>query len=235
MNDKNSTYRYYDETYLEQNKNWHLEDSQWKANQVLKIIKKNELVASSICEVGCGAGGILAHLSNMSPLKSVNFFGYEISPIAYRLCSSKSSKRLKFYLKDILIEKVSYDLLLCIDVFEHVENHMEFLKEVKPKAKYKIFHIPLDLSVSSVLRGSFLEARKTVGHLHYFTPDLALETLNDCGYEVVDSFLTPAFSAVPPKTFKERLTKIPRSLLFKLSPKLMSKLIGGASLLVLTK
>jgi hypothetical protein len=75
-------------------------------------------------------------------------------------------------------------------VFEHVPDYIGFLEKCKPLAKYKIYHIPLDIHVSSVLRGSFVNARYSVGHLHYFSEESALATLKDTGHEIVDCFYT---------------------------------------------
>ena len=44
-----------------------------------------------------------------------------------------------------------YDLILCIDVFEHVEDYIGFLKTLKNKSKYHIFNIPLDMCALKVL------------------------------------------------------------------------------------
>ena len=54
---------YNDGEYKAKNSDWHVADSPWKANQISKIINKNKIVASEICEVGCGAGEILRQLS----------------------------------------------------------------------------------------------------------------------------------------------------------------------------
>ena len=108
---------------------------------------------------------------------NTNFFGYELSTQAFELCKTKESENVKYYLKNILEEDRSFDILLCIDVFEHVEDYIGFVKILKSKATYKIFHIPLDISVLSVLRDSMMSARQISGHLHYFTPATALATL----------------------------------------------------------
>jgi hypothetical protein len=106
---------------------------------------------------------------------------------------------------------------------------------LRSKAEYKIFHIPLDLSVSALLRNTLIKDRESLGHLHYFTPSTALATIRDCGYDVIDTMYTPSFADLPPKTFKARVAKFPRHILYKISPHLMSTLIGGSSLMVLTK
>jgi 2-polyprenyl-3-methyl-5-hydroxy-6-metoxy-1,4-benzoquinol methylase len=58
-------------------------------------------------------------------------------------------------LKDFLEEKDTYfDVVMAIDVFEHVEDYLGFIRRLRVKGEYKVFHIPLDLSVQTVLRVS---------------------------------------------------------------------------------
>jgi len=229
------TERYQGGDYLAKNSDWHVEDSSWKADQIHKIVSRNNLHFSTICEVGCGAGEILRQLSIKSDYEGVNFVGYEVSADAFKLCKQRESETVKFHLKDILREDVRYDAILCIDVFEHIENYMGFLKMMNSKSEYKIFHIPLDLSVVALMRDTLIKGRESVGHLHYFTPSTALATLEDCGYEVLDTMYTPFFADLQPKSLKAKIVKIPRTILYRFSPKLMSTLMGGASLMVLAK
>ena len=81
-----------------------------------------------------------------------------------------------------------------------------------------------------------MNARKKVGHLHYFTPETAIASLEDCGYSVVDSFYTTKFS-IPNKShkLKTKIAKLPRKLLYLMSPDLMVKFFSGCSLIVLAE
>ena len=227
---------YEDGTYLENNPGWHEEDSPWKARQIRKIIERNLLKPSSVCDVGCGAGEIVNQLS-MSYGKNVRFYGYEISPQAFVLCSKKSKPNLIFKLSDLLQESdAHFDIVMAIDVFEHVEDYFGFLRKLKEKAEYKIFHIPLDLSLQTVFRSSpILKTRKSVGHIHYFTKETALETLKDAGYLIVDYFYTGGSLELPNRGWKTSLLRIPRKLAFSLNEDLAVRLLGGYSLMVLAK
>jgi len=220
-------------TYLENNLNWHVEDSPWKASQIYEILSKNEIVPETIGEIGCGAGEILRQLSLKLP--STNFYGYEISPQAYNLCKTREAEKIEYRFRDLLSEDICFDVLLCIDVFEHVDDYIGFVKALKSKAKLKVFHIPLDISVLSVLREGMLTARNTVGHLHYFTPSTAIATLTYAGYDIVDSFYTTSFKDLPSKTIKAKAARLPRKILYAISPELMIKFMGGCSLIVLAK
>lgn len=221
--------------YLKNNPTWHSEDASWKTQNVLKIIKENNLKPKSICEIGCGAGEILNQL-HLQMSEDVSFTGYEVSPQAFKLCDKLQKDRLKFYLADIFADKNNFDIILCLDVFEHIEDYINFLKKLKEKSKYQIFHIPLDISVSSVLRpSSILTAREVVGHIHYFTKETALATLQDTGYKIIDSFYTAGSIELVAKSFKTLLAKYPRKICYKLNPDLAVRLLGGYSLMVLTK
>ena len=48
--------------YLRNNPTWDIEDSYWKAKRIVDILATARCRPSSICDVGCGAGGILAEL-----------------------------------------------------------------------------------------------------------------------------------------------------------------------------
>lgn len=227
---------YEDGTYLANNPTWHEEDSPWKAMQIIDIIKKNSLNPRRICEVGCGSGEILNQLSEHYS-HGKKFFGYEISPQAFELCKKKSKTNLIFKLSDLFEDKDEYfDIVMAIDVFEHVEDYFGFLRKLKVKAEYKILHIPLDLSVQTVLCSSpIIRARKLWGHIHYFTKETALETLKDTGYEIIDLIYTGSSVELPKRGWKANLLKMSRKFAFSVNKDLALRLLGGYSLLVLAK
>lgn len=227
---------YEDGTYLENNSSWHEEDSAWKAKQIKKVIEKNHILPSTICEIGCGAGEILNQLSSQLN-GGKKYFGYEISPQAFALCSKKARDNLCFFLEDLLKKDDEYfDLIMAIDVLEHVDDYIGFLRKIQTKGKYKIFHIPLDLSVQTVLRPSVvMESRRTVGHLHYFTKETALATLEYAGYEIIDYFYSASRVDLPNRGWKANLLKIPRTIMFFFNSNLAVRVMGGFSLLVLAK
>lgn len=227
------TDQYVDGDYFQKNPSWHVEHSAWKAKQTVGILRRNSLSPTSIAEVGCGAGEILRSLSSSLPHST--FVGYELSPQAFALCEERRSDRVSFEMKNLLEEQVYFDCLLCMDVVEHVEDYIGFLRSLKAKADYAVFHIPLDINVLSILRDQMLYFRGSVGHLHYFTASTALATLRDCGYTVVDHCYTTAFRDLPASSLKNRLARVPREALYAVSPDLMVRLLGGCSLLVLTR
>jgi cyclopropane fatty-acyl-phospholipid synthase-like methyltransferase len=227
---------YTGDSYLEKNPTWHVEESPWKAKQVLRMIAQNNVVPGTICEVGCGVGEVLKQLQEHMDNESL-FWGYDISPQAFELCKSRANERLHFKLADIRQEQDTFfDLILVMDVIEHLEDYFGFLREIRSKSQYKILHIPLDLSVQTILRrNGLLKVRKSYGHIHYFTKEIAIQLLKDVGYEVLDYFYTSRAIEVPSNEFRRNLLRWPRKLLFAISEDLAARILGGWSLLVLAK
>jgi cyclopropane fatty-acyl-phospholipid synthase-like methyltransferase len=225
---------YEQQLYAEKNPTWHEEDAPWKAGHIERMLRKHDLPTDRICEVGCGTGEILLALERAFPRASLA--GFEISPHAYGRAKKKETSRTKFHLRDASEIPEAFDVALAIDVFEHVEDYMGFIKRVRSLARYKIFHIPLDLSVQSVFRASpILGLRDAVGHVHYFFKQTALATIEDCGCRVLDFHYTPSRLELPNQAFTSRLMKLPRRLMFGIDQDLAVRLLGGYSLLVLAK
>lgn len=223
--------------YLKNRPTWHSEDSKWKAKKILKLIKRNSLKPTYITEVGCGVGEILSSLhQNMSA--DCIFNGYDISQQAIKKAKLIENPRLMFHNEDVLDSKFTkkWDLLLVIDVIEHVEDIFNFLRGIRSLGRYKIFHIPLDLSVLSVIRAKpLILSRNQVGHIHYFNFELALSILKETGYEVCDYFFTNGSIDLPRNTLKSWALKFPRMVLNKISPSINAHFLGGSSMMILAK
>ena len=221
--------------YSEKNPRFHEQDSPWKAQQVLKMMQRHQLHVRSIAEIGCGAGEVLRQLQINLP-DGMEFVGYDISPQAYALCEPKANEHLHFYCEDLLTAGSDrFDLVLCLDVIEHVEDYLGFLRALRTKAAYQIFHIPLGLSALTVLRNrSFRAEREQHGHIHFFNRELALAALRDTGCEVVDWFYTPA-GFVGVSGLRGRVLTAARRALSLLSLEWSVRTLGGHSLLVLTR
>ncbi len=229
-----STSRYENGDYLAANPEWHEENSAWKAGKIQELLRRNGIEPKTLCEVGCGAGAILASLQQSWP--AARFDGYDTSSQAFEICRKKANDRLTFHLGDFTkYDDSHYDVLMAIDVFEHVEDYMGLLRKLRPRADHKVFHVPLDLSAQGLLRDSLIVAREQVGHLHYFTRTTALATLTDCGYEIVDSFYTARGVDIPGNNWKTQLMRWPRAVAFRLDPDRAALILGGFSLMVLAR
>jgi cyclopropane fatty-acyl-phospholipid synthase-like methyltransferase len=227
---------YKDGTYLAKNPGWHVEESAWKAKQISRMLRLHTLVPETICDVGCGAGEVLKELQKRLNDRCT-LWGYDISPQAIAMSASRENEQLHFKLADIQQEQENaFDLLLVMDVIEHLEDYFSFLRAIQPKSEYKILHIPLDLSVQTLLRrDGLLHVHSIYGHLHFFTKETAIAMLQDAGYEVLDTFYTSRAVEIPTDLLVRKLLRYPRKLLFALNQDLAARLIGGFSLLVLAR
>jgi len=223
--------------YLKKHPAWHTEDADWKARNILKIISRNKLIPNSICEIGCGAGEILNVLHGLLP-ETISFSGFDISPQAIGMAAKREKSRLHFEMKSLetIPATRSFDLGLMIDVFEHVEDFYGFIRKSRDTSKKMIFHIPLDISVQSVIRVRPLQRkREKSGHIHFFTKETALAALRDSGYNVIDCFYTGSYTERPSRTVLSAIAKIPRKLFFAIHRDLTVRWLGGYSLMVLAE
>jgi SAM-dependent methyltransferase len=228
--------RYMSGGHLEKNPLWHTEESPWKAEQVMRMLDRQKIVPKTICEVGCGAGEVLKQLQQR--LKTdCDLLGCDISPQAIELCRSRANEKLRFLLGNIPGGSDSFfDLILVLDVIEHLEDYFSFLRNIKDRAAYKVFQIPLDLSVQNVVRAKpLLRDRQRYGHIHYFNKETALQLLSDVGYEIIDYFYTAVALDLPSNDLKNLVMRVPRRLLYWINMDMAVRLLGGYRLLILTK
>jgi hypothetical protein len=128
-----------------------------------------------------------------------------------------------------------HDVLLCMDVVEHVQDYLGFLKQIRTRGHRKLFHVPLDLSLQGLLREVPEAVRRSAGHLHYFTRRLFFEALEETGYAILDWRYTPAAVDLPARSFAMACAKWPRKAMFAVAPELAVRVLGGYSLLVLAE
>jgi SAM-dependent methyltransferase len=227
--------KYISSDYFRQNPTWDSEDSPWKATLVSKILQASDLNPGSVCEVGCGAGRVLAELRHFYP--QAKLFGYDIAPDATRFWPEHEHANIRFQFGDFFaLNKEVHDIIMLLDVIEHVADPLAFLTNLRGAARHYILHIPLDLSAVAVLREKpILYQREKAGHIHYFTKNLALSLLRECGYNIVEWRYSGATFEVPRRTWKTRLASIPRGLAYALNKDLGVRALGGETLIVLAE
>jgi SAM-dependent methyltransferase len=226
---------YTDGRYVGLNPTYHVADSAWKAGEIHALLQANGVSPDSVVEVGCGAGEILVQLQSRMPTIG-HLEGWDVSPDAIRMAKERSNDRLSFHLGDFLAEESRCDALLCIDVMEHVEDYIGFLRRLRDRGEWKVFHIPLELSVQALIRvRPILRERSRVGHLHHFTKETALQTLGLAGYDVISWKYTAGALDLPDKSLLQRAARLPRRALRTLQADLAARWLGGFSLMVLTR
>lgn len=226
--------RYSDGSYAEVNQHWHSVDSPYKFGLVNRAIERNNLRFATCADVGCGAGLVTELAAQHYP--NSRFDGFEPAPDASTFIDDRANvDNLKFFKRDFFGTSNVYDLALCLDVFEHVEDYYSFLRKLREKADVFIFNIPLDLCVIKAATNGIGKVREEAGHLHYFNDFTALETLKDCGYTVEDAQFSAGFIGTPTSNLRQRLIYPVRLVSLLFGKKIASRLFGGFSLVVVAR
>jgi hypothetical protein len=223
--------------YTQKNSDYHSKDSPFKWRNFQKVfktaVKSNKISLDQIhavCEIGCGAGGILNCLrsSDIFPFLT-KVEGWDINPSAIDM-AKRQYVGIDFFCKDVFSSGNHYDLMLCADVFEHVENPYQFLRDLSNTADYFLFNIPLESNLLSMLQGRRIirSAYESVGHLHFYSASTAEMILEVSGYQILSKRFagdrTGNLFAYP--SLRKTIATIPQFLLEFVSPYLSSVLMG---------
>ena len=234
---------YDDGSYFE-NPLRHSEDSEFKARQFLdlftRVFPPTEASIRSYVDVGCGSGQTTRLVA--SGLSAAGFSlkssrGYDVSPHVLRIPVQSSDRTaVEFLHGDFTRSQEQADLVTLFDVFEHIPNPVDFVKQVAQRCRFVGLHIPLDHSLNVCLQDGFRAKLRNPGHLVFLDTAAALNLLAFAGLRVRDytytlNFLAPSGRA----TRRARLILPLRRALARISPWLLSKTFGGISLMVVAE
>lgn len=221
-------------TYKTKNPTWHKEDSFWKAGKIADILRANSVEPRTLAEIGCGAGEVLSGVAKELSPRPHRSHGFDISPHAISLAESMNSDPSISY--TVGKPDGHFDVVLLIDVIEHVPDYFGFVAEAATCGSIICAHIPLAISALTALRPrSIMEARESVGHIHLFTEETAMALFTDLGYELIDSTFTAGSIELTSASPLAAAARLPRKLALSLHPAFARKLLGGFSLLLLAK
>ncbi|HXB68167.1 MAG TPA: methyltransferase domain-containing protein [Candidatus Acidoferrales bacterium] len=214
----------------------HSEDGDFKARECVKLLGANRgLEIKSLADVGCGSGAptiAMVRLMQQAGHQLTRASGYDISPHIEGI----THPFIRFVHDDFTETDEFFDMVTLFDVVEHVPDPITFIKQVARHASLICLNIPLDASLNLGLRNLWRRNLRDPGHLIVLDPSGALNLLAFAGLRVIDYRYTPSFRAC--SGHKTRLGKVAylfRWFLYSLSPWLVAKTIGGASLMVLAQ
>ena len=233
---------YSSDEYLKKNSTYHVEDCKFKSSNIIKILKKNKFnfnEVSNVVDVGCGLGEIIKNLQKTNYFnKTTNFYGFDINKRIIDKANVDINKNLKFFCQDFINFNFTTkpDLIICADVFEHIEDYIGFLKKLSCKSKFFLFNIPLDISLRTLLFDNLInENFDKIGHLHFFNKNTSKLILNFCNFEILDMIYAKNFLCHTKKnTIKRLLAFIPIKLFDLINEDLCAKIFGD-SLVCLAK
>lgn len=221
--------------------NRHAEDAAFKiqylADRLFSTATSRNWTIRTVADVGCGSGSAIKLLVKEFRSRKWDidrFFGLDVYPQVELLNAGQAD--VVFSCEDFVASSRKVDLVVLLDVFEHVPAPVEFLREVQRKAKYVALHVPLDNTLLHVARDRFRAKLENPGHLVFLDAPQALTLMTLAGLRVVDYIYTPGFDGHSgAQTRASRILRVARRILFRISPGLLTKYIGGCSLLVLAE
>ena len=226
--------------YVRENPTWHVEDSVWKAEQIMRVLDISPGTRPlRICDIGCGVGGVVAALDDMLTARGVSaeFVGYDIAPVAIERAKALWHDRMQcvFECRDVLtVDRLDYDLCLLIDILEHIEDPAAFVRALHARGITEyVIHLPLESNWLSVLRGRTDPLSSKVGHLRFYGVNSALTLFEQAGLNVMKWVFTPELDLDIKlhRTPLSVLGYLPRKLLCCMSPRLAARAIGGLAMM----
>lgn len=214
-------------------------DAEFKVEQIRQILELHKDIIPSknlrIADVGCGSGKTTYLLKPM--LEKVTRMpstvdGYDIHPYMSQISDIEG---VRFVSGDFChIADGVYDLVVLLDVFEHVSDPVSFIRQLSLMTNLIVFHIPLDDSIFSWIRGLQRQNLVYPGHLIVLDAASAINLLTMAGLRVIDFEFSPSFLSPSGKMTHLQKLMVPfRALMFRINPYLAQKIFAGISLTVL--
>lgn len=98
-----------------------------KIVNVIGNLKKNKNI--KILDAGCGEGQLLLEIFNRG---YKNIYGVDITKIALKQAEKRVKAKLSLQnLEDLNFPNEYFDVVICTEVIEHVENYKKVIKELK--------------------------------------------------------------------------------------------------------
>lgn len=146
-----------------------------------KILQKIRPSISKTLEVGCGAGESTMRLQNI--LSGINFDATEYD-IRYIEAAQKRGLPINISQENVYSlkqESLSYDLIIMLEVLEHLEDISLALSELfRVSSKYVIISVPNEpfWRIGNFIRGKYIsDFGNTPGHINHFSKHKLREIL----------------------------------------------------------
>lgn len=164
--------------------------------------------------------------------ESAQVEGFDVHPNVSQFPSDES---VRFIRGDFCrVATDLYDMAVLFDVIEHIPDPIGFLRLVGQQTRFIALHIPLDDTIVSGIRNLYRQNIQHPGHIIALDTTAALNLLAFSGLRIIDFTYSPAFRAPSnAETPLQRIANPMRSILYRLSPFVLQKILGGVSLTVL--
>lgn len=216
------------------------QDAFYKVEQLKRVLDKNPEICCSlslVADVGCGTGKttrLLHKFLSECAIDQVEVHGYDVHP---EVSNFQDSQNVRFISGDFYMESEKiYDLVVLLDVLEHVLDPIEFLKRIAKRTRLIALHLPLDDSLLSWVRDLPKRKIRHPGHILVLNSATAFNLLTFSQFRIFDYAYSPVFLAPSgSETILQRLFNPIRTVTYRISPYLTHKIFGGVSIFLLAK
>jgi SAM-dependent methyltransferase len=186
---------FYDSAYArggERHAAWRELGARGKADHVLSLCASVGLASSSVVEIGCGDGSLLAELSSRGFGGTLS--GFDISLAAVELARARAIPRVDrlevFDGARLPVDDGAFDLGVLSHVLEHVPEPLPLLTEAAQACRALIVEVPLERNASGG-RAAKRAASDEIGHLQSLDRAAVRELVADAGLRVAGEILDP--------------------------------------------
>jgi SAM-dependent methyltransferase len=186
---------FYDSAYArggERHAAWRELGARGKADHVVELVRQASLPASSVVEIGCGDGALLAELSSRGFGEALS--GFDISAAAVELASTRPVPRLAsvqvFDGVSLPVADGAFDLGVLSHVLEHVPEPLPLLREAARACRALIVEVPLERNASGA-REAKRSSSAEIGHVQTLDRDAVRTLVAGAGLRVTAELLDP--------------------------------------------
>jgi len=183
---------FYDDQYMRMDDHvwqWRELGGAAKARNIVSIVR--DLPISSVVDVGCGTGTVLAHLSRLRLGQA--YYALDISNRAISFVNSRGDitglvASRTFDGAHLPYNDQQFDLAVLSHVIEHLIDPIPLLREAARVARYLAVEVPLEDNLYTHLKVRLLRSRyrEELGHVQWFNRHNFRSLLEcSCGLEVV--------------------------------------------------
>jgi SAM-dependent methyltransferase len=189
---------FYDDSYRrasaegDQHLRWRQLSARGKADHAILLCASAGLSPSSVAEIGCGDGALLAELGARG--LAGKLFGFEVSEEAARIARGRGAPGLVgvtvFDGVRLPVDDGAFDIALLSHVLEHVPDPAALLREAARVSSAVVLEVPLEANLSA-RRGSKRSESASIGHLQSLDRDGVRAMVADAGLRVEHELLDP--------------------------------------------
>jgi predicted TPR repeat methyltransferase len=169
----------------------------WKARKLSQLIPAG-IVFNNILEIGCAFGVLLNNIADRLSIKTragidISSENIKLAKELYPDCNFISGT-LEDYLKIIPAgaETSQFELIILSDIVEHLPDDLTFMKRVSEISNFVLLNLPLEKCFRN--RNRQYGENDSSGHLRSYDKEMAIQLVNQAGFEIVNSVTRVAFS-----------------------------------------